>query len=235
MDTKDKKPRLPLKRKFVADGIFKAEINELLTRILGLYGYAGVEVAISKAGTEIRIRLFRAEEILFSQKKIREIKSLLEKRFNYTDSNQFSIKILPIPVTVLSAAWLAESIKQKLLQGVPIRLVTSTIFNHVRKTNIAKGTEIIISGKVRGQRAKAQKYKWGYLVTTGQPKHDFVDEATRHVEMRQGVLGIKVKVFVDNQGRKKEGKMLPDHVKIHEPKEDQFKNVQRGGTNTTLP
>ena len=103
----------------------------------------------------------------------------------------------------------------------------------LNKTNIAKGVEVIISGKVRGQRAKAQKYKWGYLITTGQPKLEFIDEAIRHVEMRQGVLGIKVKIFVDNQGRKKEGKMLPDYIKIHEPKEDQFKNVEKGSVSNT--
>ena len=32
------------KRKFVADGVFKAELNEFLTRELAEDGYSGVEV-----------------------------------------------------------------------------------------------------------------------------------------------------------------------------------------------
>ena len=221
------------KRKFVADGVFQAELNAFLSRTLGRFGYAGIEVRISNIGTEIRIRASKAEDILKGQKKIREIKSLIEKRFNYSEENKFDIRIVPLPATALCSAWQAENIKAKLLQGTPVRLVVSQTLNLVKRTNIAKGIEVIISGKVRGQRAKAQKYMWGYLITTGQPKNDFIDEAIRHVEMRQGVLGIKVKIFVDNQGRKKDGKTLPDYIKIHEPKEDQFKDVQRGATHTT--
>lgn len=33
------------KRKFVADGVFNAELNEFLARTLGEDGYAGVEVS----------------------------------------------------------------------------------------------------------------------------------------------------------------------------------------------
>eukprot|EP00526_Cylindrotheca_closterium_P029852 CAMPEP_0113627526 /NCGR_PEP_ID=MMETSP0017_2-20120614/14258_1 /TAXON_ID=2856 /ORGANISM="Cylindrotheca closterium" /LENGTH=45 /DNA_ID=CAMNT_0000537789 /DNA_START=68 /DNA_END=201 /DNA_ORIENTATION=+ /assembly_acc=CAM_ASM_000147 len=36
--------RLSTKRKFVADGVFYSELNELLTRELAEDGYAGVEV-----------------------------------------------------------------------------------------------------------------------------------------------------------------------------------------------
>ncbi len=111
-------------------------------------------------------------------------------------------------------------------------MVVNSALKMVKMTGVAKGVEIIISGKVRGQRAKAQKYAWGYLISTGQPKKDFIDEAHRHVHMRQGVLGIRVRIFVDNtnRGGKGEGKVLPDNVKIHEPKEDKFKNVEMKAT-----
>jgi len=98
----------------------------------------------------------------------------------------------------------------------------------VKRTGIAKGIEVVVSGKVRGQRAKAQKYKWGYLISTGQPKHDFIDEAVRHVHMRQGVLGIRVRIFVDtvDSSNKDASKVLPDNVTITEPKANPFKDVK---------
>ena len=43
------------KRKFVADGIFKAELNEFLTRELAEDGYSGVEVRVTPTRTEIII------------------------------------------------------------------------------------------------------------------------------------------------------------------------------------
>ena len=48
---------------------------------------------------------------------------------------------------------------------------------------------------------------------------DFVDSATRHVLLRQGVLGVKVKIFSDELPGGKGKKPLPDSVFIVEPKE----------------
>jgi hypothetical protein len=32
----------------------------------------------------------------------------------------------------------------------------------------------------------------GYLISTGEPKRHYISEAVRHVQMRQGTIGIKV-------------------------------------------
>lgn len=53
----------------------------------------------------------------------------------------------------------------------------------------AQGVEVIVSGKARVQRAKSMKFKSGFLITTGKPAQMFIDKATRHVMMKQGVLG----------------------------------------------
>ena len=104
-------------------------------------------------------------------------------------------------------------------------MVVNSVLNMVKRTGKAKGCQVIVSGKVRGQRAKAQKYQWGYLISTGQPMREFIDEARRHVHMRQGVLGVRVRIFCDEISNNKDGiKILPDNVKIHEPKTD-FRNV----------
>jgi small subunit ribosomal protein S3e len=46
------------KRKFVADGVFFAEINEFFQRELGEDGYSGCEVRVTPVRTEIIIRYF---------------------------------------------------------------------------------------------------------------------------------------------------------------------------------
>ena len=56
----------------------------------------------------------------------------------------------------------------------------------------AKGCEVIVSGKLRAQRAKAMKFKDGFMVSSGEPVRQYIDAAVRHVMLRQGVLGIKV-------------------------------------------
>ncbi len=59
----------------------------------------------------------------------------------------------------------------------------------------AKGCEVVVSGKLRAARAKSMKFTDGFMIHSGQPAKDFIDHATRHVLLRQGVLGIKVKIM----------------------------------------
>ena len=51
----------------------------------------------------------------------------------------------------------------------------------------AKGCEVVVSGKLRGQRAKSMKFVDGLMIHSGEPTNDYVDTATRHVLLRQGI------------------------------------------------
>lgn len=48
----------------MADGVFFAELNELLTRELAEDGYSGVEVRVTPMRTEIIIRATRTQNVL---------------------------------------------------------------------------------------------------------------------------------------------------------------------------
>lgn len=86
----------------------------------------------------------------------------------------------------------------------------------------AQGCEIVVSGKLRGQRAKAMKFIDGLMIHSGDPVNDYVQYAVRHVLLRQGVLGIKVKIMLPYQSKDGAGakKPLPDHISIVHPKEE---------------
>ena len=65
------------------------------------------------------------------------------------------------------------------------------------------------------------KFGSGFMIHSGQPVNDFIEVATRHVLLRQGVLGLKVKIMKDPAQNKKGPRSLPDYVKVLEPKEDE--------------
>ena len=52
----------------------------------------------------------------------------------------------------------------------------------------AKGCEVVVSGKLRGQRAKSMKFVDGLMIHSGEPTNDYVNYAVRHVLLRQGEL-----------------------------------------------
>merc|ERR1711934_339564 len=231
--------KLNTKKKFVADGVFNAEVNALLQRVLQMEGYSGIEVRATSMTTEIRVRVANFDSFVQDgARRIREIKSIIEKRYNFNDEDNKVEVVIGKPEydRAFDAASQCENLKIKLLQGNPVRMAVNNIMGNVMRRG-AVGCTIMVGGKVRGQRAKAQKYTSGYLISTGQPKKEFVDEAMRHVNMRQGVLGLKVKIMMSLERRSgKFVKVMPDFIRIQPPKEtpDEIEQIKPGVLNTEV-
>ncbi|KAI8848948.1 ribosomal protein S3 [Chytridium lagenaria] len=209
------------KRKFVADGVFFAELNTFLTRELAEEGYSGVEVRVTPARTEIIIRATRTQDVLGDKgRRIRELTSVVQKRFNFPE-NTVELYAEKVNNRGLCAVAQAESLRYKLLGGLAVRRAAYGVVRFIMESG-AKGCEVVISGKLRAARAKSMKFVDGFMIHSGQPARDFIDTATRSVLMRQGMLGIKVKIMLDTDPTGKTGpkKTLPDNVTILEPKED---------------
>ena len=93
----------------------------------------------------------------------------------------------------------------------------------------AKGAEVTVSGKVRGQRAKSQKFSQEYMIKTGHSRDEYIDTAVRHVMMRQGVLGVKVTIMLphDPTGLIGPKAVLADKIEILDPVDE--KKFDHGG------
>merc|ERR1712226_1415461 len=210
------------KRKFVADGVFYAELNELLMRELAEDGYSGVEVRITPMRTEIIIRATRTQSVLGDKgRRIRELTSVVQKRFRFQEG---SVELYAEKVANrgLCAIAQCESLRYKLLGGLAVRRACYGVLRFIMESG-AKGCEVVISGKLRGQRAKAMKFTDGLMIHTGHPVTEYVDTAVRHVLLRQGVIGLKVKIMLPHDPTGKVGPKTPypDIVEIREPKEEE--------------
>jgi len=203
------------KRKFVADGVFYAEINELFVRELGEDGYSGVEVRVTPMRTEIIIRATRTQNVLGEKgRRIRELTSLVQKRWNFPEGN-VELYAQRVANRAMCAIAQAESLRYKLIGGLAVRRACYGVLRYIME-NGAKGCEISISGKLRGARAKGMKFKDGYMIKSGYAVNYYVDEATRHILLKQGVLGIKVKIMLahDPTGKQGPAKNLSDVIII---------------------
>merc|ERR1712107_458447 len=96
----------------------------------------------------------------------------------------------------------AESLRYKLIGGLAVRRACYGVLRFIMESG-AKGCEVVVSGKLRGQRAKSMKFVDGLMIHSGDPVNDYVDSACRHVLLRQGVL---------NQGQ--------DHVAVRPHRQD---------------
>jgi small subunit ribosomal protein S3e len=216
--------KISIKKKFVADGVFLAELNQLFSRTIAADGYTGLEVRVSSMTTEIRIKATQHKNLTGpNNSKLKELQAIIQKRFNYENQEDNKVEVVakPFENRGLSAHYQAEQIKHKLMSGFPVRVVSHSAMRFIMARG-AKGVEISISGKLRGQRAKTQKYRAGYRVSTGEPKNQYIAMAIRHTGLRQGIIGVKVKIMLptDPTGQYGPTHPLPDCVTIIPPKPD---------------
>ena len=194
----------------------------MLTRELAEDGFSGVEVRTTPLRTEIIIRATRTQSVLGEKgRRIRELTAVVQKRFKFPEG---SVELYAEKVANrgLCAVAQAESLRYKLLGGLAVRRACYGVLRFVMESG-AKGCEVIVSGKIRAQRAKSMKFMDGFMISSGSPVLDYVDAAVRHVMLRQGVLGIKVKIMLawDPTGKSGPKNPMPDSVTVHKPKEEE--------------
>jgi len=224
------------KRKFIADGVFFAELNEFLQRELGEDGYSGVEVRVTPVRTEVIIRATRTQNVLGEKgRRIRELTSMVQKRFNFPEGN-VELYAERVHNRALSAIAQAESLRFKLIGGLAVRRACYGVMRYVME-NGAKGCEIVIAGKLRAQRAKSMKFRDGYMIKSGDAINHYIDYATRNIQLKQGVLGIRVKIMLPHDPLGKDGSAvrLPDVITVLEPKEDNKVTTTPHGQNIFQP
>lgn len=183
-------------------------------------GYSGVEVRVTPQRTEAIIRVANTKNILGENgRKLRELTSMVQKRFKMAEG-AIELFAARMENKGLSAIAQAESLRVKLLAALPVRRACQGVIRFAMESG-AKGVEVIVSGKLRGQRAKSMKFVEGFMIHSGQPVKDFIDYATRHVLLRQGVIGIKIKIMRDWDPKGVNGPKnpLPDIVTFMEPKD----------------
>jgi len=228
------------KRKFVGKGVFYAELNDFLRTELEQefteagysIGYAGVIVRNTVTKLEVIIKATKTKHVVGEKgRRIRELTRLVEKRFK--TKQDVALFVERVHHRALCALAQAEAVKFKLMDGLAVRRACHRALRFIIE-NEAKGCEIIVSGKLRGQRAKAMKFKQGYMITSGEATNHYIDEAVKHVKLRQGVLGIKVKIQLpyDPEGLMGPTKNLPDIVEIKEKKKAAWEEKDKSQLDT---
>jgi small subunit ribosomal protein S3e len=138
------------KRKFVADGVFRAELGEFFERELAEEGYSGCEVRVTHARTEVSksesriiqeeltvdytqiiIRATHTQDVLGEKgRRIRELTSLVQKRFKFPEGS-LELYAEKVSHRGLSAVAQCESLRYKLLGGLAVRRYVASESSHI--------------------------------------------------------------------------------------------------------
>jgi small subunit ribosomal protein S3 len=191
---------------FITESIKRTEIDEFLQKKLERAGYGGVTISKTPLGTHIVIYAMRPGLVIGrGGETIRELASILEEKFKVPNP-QISVSEIEIPE--LNAYVVASRIASALQRGVHFRRAGFWALNQVMDAG-ALGAEIIISGKLRTERARYEKFRAGYFPRCGDPPLRYLRKAEFHVQLKPGIFGVRVRIMPPDA-------KFPDKIQIVE-------------------
>ena len=119
---------------------------------------------------------------------------------------------------------MAEKLAEALERGWHFRRAGHSTVRRIMNAG-AKGCQIIIAGKLTGQRHRTEKFTQGHVKYCGEIAKEIMDEGFASAKKKTGVLGVKVRIM-------KPDAKLPDEVTIKtiekkEPKEKPAEEIKK--------
>jgi len=191
---------------FIDESVKKAEIDEFLRNEFERAGYGGVSITKTPLGTHIVVYTMRPGLVIGrGGETIRELARVLEEKFELPNPQ---ISVAEIEIPELNAYVVASRIASALKRGVHYRRSGYWALNQIMEAG-ALGAEIIISGKLRTDRARYEKFRVGYMPKSGEPARKYLRKAEVSVQLKPGILGVKVRIMPPDA-------KFPDQVQIAE-------------------
>ena len=179
-------------KRFITESIKKTEIDEFLQKKLERAGYGGVDLSKTPLGTHVVIYAMRPGIVIGrGGETIKDLATILEENFKISNPQ---ISVSEIEVPEFNAHVVASRVASALERGVHFRRAGFWALNQVMDAG-ALGAEIVISGKLRTERARFEKFRAGYFPRCGEPALKYMKKAEAHVQLKPGIIGVRVKLM----------------------------------------
>ena len=154
-------------------------------------GFSKVEVSKTPTGTRVVLYVTRPGIVIGRKGTgIRELTEKLENEFGLKNP-QLSVEEIKKPE--LSPQVMCNRMASHLERGTAFRRATMWTMQQIME-NGAMGTQITISGKLRGDRSAFEKHTAGILPRAGHHADVIVSQDIVHVETAMGLIGIRIRI-----------------------------------------
>ncbi len=177
---------------FIEESVKKAEIDEFLRNEFERAGYGGVDITKTPLGTHMVIYTMRPGLVIGrAGETIKNLAITLEEKFQVPNPQ---ISVAEIEIPELNPNVMASRVASSLKRGVHFRRAGFWALNRIMEAG-ALGAEIVISGKLRTDRARYEKFRAGYLAKSGDPALKYLRKAAIDVQLKPGIFGVKVHIM----------------------------------------
>jgi small subunit ribosomal protein S3 len=181
-----------VERKFVKNGLDKAQMAEYFSKQLERAGYGGMNINRTPMGTQITIFAEKPGMIIGKGgKTIHKLTHDLETVFR-VDNPQIDVQEVKIPE--LNAQMMASRLAGAIERGLYFRKAGHNMLRRILESG-ALGCEIDIAGKLTGPRKKTEKFVGGNMLHAGNPAMELVDDGFAIAIKKLGVIGCRVRLI----------------------------------------
>ena len=163
-------------------------------------GFSNAEVSKTPTGTRVVLHVTRPGIVI--GRKGTGIKDLTEKLETEYGLKNPQIAVEEITKPELSPEVMCNRMASHLERGTAFRRATMWTIQQIMEGG-AMGTEITISGKLRGDRSAFEKHSQGILPRAGHHADVIVSEDIAHVETPMGLIGVRIRIA-------KKEKLIPE-------------------------
>ncbi len=184
----------------------RVAIADFLREELKAAGFSSVRMTKTPLGVNITLETGRPGRVIGpGGKNIKDLSELLARKFGLKNPQ---ISVVEVPNPMLDPNIIATRIAEAMEKGIKYRRIIRLYLRKIASAG-AIGAQIKVQGKLTTERSRFEKFTFGYLPATGNPREKFVQVATKNILLPQGLVGIKVKIVSPNA-------TFPDQVKIVE-------------------
>ena len=200
-----------IRKYFLEQALLQAKVDEYLAYHFHSAGYSKVELQKTPIGTRVIIYASNSGAIIGRRgRTINHITKVLEEWFGIPNPQ---VTVVRVTEPELDARVMAFRLANALQRGFHFRRAAYTTLRRIMGAG-AVGAQVKVSGKLRGERARFEKYIDGKVYKSGHQVVRLTQRAVAHVLQKLGVEGVEVIIAkVDEQNKP------DDAVTIKNPEE----------------
>jgi small subunit ribosomal protein S3 len=191
-------------RKFIGENIKRMLVKEYVMGQIERAGFGGIDIQRTPMGTRVTLYTERPGIVIGHKgEAIKKLTNDLKTKFNF-DNPQIEVEEVKEPS--LNAQIMAEKLASALERGWHFRRAGHSTVRRIMESG-ARGCEIILSGKLTGQRHRVEKFKEGHIKFCGEPKLQWMRRGFSVAKLKLGVIGVIVWIMDPNA-------KLPDEISL---------------------
>jgi small subunit ribosomal protein S3 len=193
-------------RKLITENIRRVLLKEYIRKETEKAGFGGLDIQRTPMGTRITLVAERPGMIIGQRgASIKDLTEVVENRFKF-DNPQIEVQEDPNPN--LNPHIMAQKLASAIERGWHFRRAGHSTVRRIMEAG-ARGCQVIISGKLTGERHRTEKFREGHIKYCGEPKMVFMKIGFAVAKKKPGIIGIKVQIMWPDA-------RLPDEIKVRE-------------------